>query len=323
MNYDEFKNELQEEIQSNFLQHIDFISDTVTKTNMTLDALTMRFEGQDIACTIYPEQMYDDYKNGVSISNIANGVSMSVSEHLDRRPEMPELTPENAKNSISFSLINIEKNKEMLKNCPYKELHDMAAVPRWHMSDASFLVNNSLIQQLRMTKEEILEIAQRNTESAEYSCTGMDDIMREIAAEQGISEEFLDELFPTPEPPFHLITNKNRYDGSCAMLSDSFMQRAAEQMGCDEIYLLPASRHEIITVNPDVVTDTTELKDLVMSVNGNSNLVRTEDFLSDSIYKYNAKSHSISVCDNNGLFHDKTVGKDTEKQSINKGRGRA
>lgn len=321
MNYEEFKSELQEEIQANFLQHIDFMSHVVNKTNETLDALTLRFEGQDIACTIYPEQMYKNYKNGVSVSDIADGVSVSITANI--YPEMPEITPGNAEKSISFSLVNMEKNKQMLQDCPYKEIHDMAAIPRWHVSEgASFLVNNNLMQLLRMTKEEILDIAQRNTESAEYSCKGMDDVMREIMAEEGISEEFLDDLFPTSEPPFYIITNQNRFDGSCAILSDNFMQRVAEQVGNDEIYLLPASRHEMIAVNPDVITDTSGLKDLVMSVNRNPDVLKAADFLSDSVYKYNANTHSISVCDSDGLFHDRSAAKDSVKHNINKGRSR-
>lgn len=323
MDYDEFKDALQEEIQANFLQHIDFMSHIVNKTNETLDALTLRFEGQDMACTIYPEHMYGDYKNGVPVSDIAGRVSASVSMHSASYPAMPELTAENAEKCISFSLVNIDKNKQMLKGCPYKEVHDMAAVPRWHISDgASFLVTDRVMQMLRMTKEEILGIAQKNTESAEYFCKGMDDVMREVMAGEGMDEELMAELFPMQEPPFYVITNQNGIDGSCAILSDSFMQQTAGRIGNDEIYLLPASRHEMIVVNPNVVTDTAALKDVVMSVNRNPEALRAEDYLSDSVYKYDAKAHSLSVCDSNGLFHDKAADKDTMKQAISKGRGR-
>lgn len=125
MNYEEFKNELQEEIQTNFLQHIDFMSHIVNKTNETLDALTMHFDGQDVACTIYPEGMYEEHKKGVPVWCIADNISESISANI--YPKMPEITTENAKKSISFSLVNIERNKAMLKDCPYKKIHDLAA----------------------------------------------------------------------------------------------------------------------------------------------------------------------------------------------------
>lgn len=321
MNYEEFKSELQEEIQANFLQHIDFMSHVVSKTNETLDALTMKFEGQDVACTIYPKQMYTDYKNGVSVSDIADGVSASIS--MNRYPEVPEITPENAEKCISFSLVSMEKNGQMLQDCPYKKVHDMAAIPRWHVSDnASFLVTNEIMQMLRMTKEEILDIARRNTESAEYTCKNMADVMREIMENEGMNAELMAEMFPMVKLPFYIVTNPKCTDGSCAILSDSFMQQTAEQIGNDEVYLLPASRHEMIAVNPNVITDTSELKDLVMSVNRNPDVLKAADFLSDSVYKYNANTHSISVCDSDGLFHDRSTAKNSVKQNINKGRSR-
>ena len=322
MNYEEFKSELQEEIQANFLQNIDFMSHVVNRTNETLDALTLRFEGQDVGCTIYPEQMYKDYQNGVSISQIADGVSASVSIHSAICPPMPEINQENAQKSISFSLVNIDKNKQMLQDCPYKVIHDMAAIPRWHVSeDASFLVTNNLMQHLKMTKEEVLEIAQRNTESAEYTCKDLNEVMREVMAEEGISQEFLDELLPTAEPLFYIVTNQNRMDGSCAILSDNFMQKTAEQIGNEELYLLPASRHEMLIVNPNIVTDTSELKNMVMSVNGNADVLKEQDYLSDSVYKYNANEHSISVCDSKGIFHDKPAPRKDSIKPPSRGRG--
>lgn len=321
MNYEEFKNELQSEIQSNFMQQIDFISHIVHKTNETLDALTLRLAGQDVSCTIYPEKMYADYKNGVSISDIADGVSAAVSKN--KYPDIPEITPENAEKCISFSLINAEKNKNLLQLCPYHRVHDMAAVPRWHISDQeSFLVTDRVMQMLRMTKEEVLDIAQKNTESAEYTCKGINEVMREIMKSNGMDDEFLDEMLPTQQIPFYIITNQSGADGSCAVLSDSFMQQVAGQIGSDEIYMLPSSRHEMIAVNPDGIADTSELKAMVMSVNGNPDIIKKEDFLSDSVYKYNVQTHSISVCDSNGLFHDRTAGMENIKPAISKGRSR-
>ena len=78
----------------------------------------------------------------------------------------------------------------------------------------------------------------------------------------------------------------------------------------------------MLAVNPNIVDDPAELKSMVMDVNNQSDVLREEDYLSDSVYKYNAKTHSLSMCDSNGLFHDKAIGQDTMKQNISKGRGR-
>lgn len=304
MNYEEFKEALQKEIQSKSLKHMEFTLQTVTKTNEILEGLAIRFDGQ-IAPTIYPQRLYETYKKGMPVSDIVDFISPTIFDTA-YYPPIPEFTLENAEKSISFSLINKDKNKELLKNCPYKEVHDMAAVPRWHVTDeASFIVNNNVMQKLRLTKEEIFNIAQRNTESANYVCKRLDDVVRDILLNDGIDTEDISAIIPMGKSPLHIITNPQKFDGSCAILSDTFMQQVAEQIKSDELYLLPSSRHEMLVIDTHAVTDSTYLKNMVMEVNTDPNVISNEDFLSNSIYKYSAKTHSLSVCDNKGLFHDK------------------
>ncbi len=318
MTYDDFKNCLTEEIQANCEKTIIFTNEIVTKANEVLEGITMRLEGEIIAPTIYPRKLYEDYQKGVPLSKIADAVSASL---LMGVPEIPKLTPENAEKSISFSLVNKEKNQHLLENCPYREVHDMVAIPRWHISeDASFIVKNNVMQKLRMTKEEVLDIAQRNTESGEYICKSMDELLKDMLVEDGMDEDLITGLFPPEIAPFYVLSNEKNLDGSCAVLSDSFMQRVAEKLGAEKLYLLPSSRHEMLAVNSNLVDNPAELKNMVMEVNSTPDVIRAEDFLSNSIYKYNANTHTLSVCDSKGLFHDKGIQKGDTKQSISRGR---
>lgn len=318
MTYEEFKTNLTEEIQANSEKAIIFTNELITKANEILEGLIMRLEGEMIAPTVYPQKLYEDYQQGVPLSKIADAVSATLQMET---PEIPALTPKNAEKSISFSLVNKEKNKHLLENCPYKEVHDLVAIPRWHISEeASFIVNNNLMTKMRMTKEEVLDIAQRNTEAGNYICKSMDQVMKEMMLMDGMPEELADEMFPTGQIPFYVISNEKKQDGSCAILSDSFMQKTAEKIGAEELYLLPSSRHEMLAVDSNLADDPVGLKLMVMAVNCDPNVIKAEDYLSDSIYKYNAKTHSLSVCDSKGLFHDKELSKDNIKQTFSRGR---
>lgn len=318
MNYDEFKTNLTEEIQANSEKAIIFTNEIITKANEVLEGLTMRLEGEMVAPTVYPRKLYEDYQKGVPLTQITDAVSASFQMAV---PEIPALTPKNAEKSISFSLVNKEKNKHLLENCPHKEVHDLAAIPRWHISEeASFIVNNNLMQKLRLTKEEVLDIAQRNTEAGTYICKGMNELMKEMMMMDGIDEELANEMFPPEKIPFYVISNEKKQDGSCAILSDTFMQKTAEKIGAEELYLLPSSRHEMLAVDTNLIDNSADLKSMVIEVNSDPNVIQTEDYLSDSIYKYNALTHSLSVCDSKGLFHDKELFKDAPKQAINRGR---
>ncbi len=317
MNYDEFKEALQAEIQSRSLRHIEFTTEMVTKLNERIEGLVLRFENQAISPTIYPQKMYESCQKGISVSDIVDFISPTIF-NASYFPPIPELTPENAEKSISFSLINKEKNKELLKQCPYKDVHDLAAVPRWNVSkEASFVVNNNVMQNLRMTKEEILDIAQKNTESTTFECKRLEELVKDILAEDGVDRQEMDEILPMKPSPLHIISNPQRLDGSCAILSDSFMQKVAEQIQSDKLYLLPSSRHEMLVVDAHGA-DSSFLKATVMEVNSDPTVIYEEDFLSNSIYKYNAATHSITMSDSKGLFHDKESIK-SDKPSINKG----
>ena len=72
MNYEEFKTELQEKIQEKFLQNIEFVSEMVSLTNETVEGMVLKFEGSEgIDISIYPEKLYEQYKDGITIPEMA------------------------------------------------------------------------------------------------------------------------------------------------------------------------------------------------------------------------------------------------------------
>lgn len=80
------------------------------------------------------------------------------------------------------------------------------------------------------------------------------------------------------------------------------MKKAANQIGTDELYILPSSRHEILALDSHEIPDPAGLKLIVMAVNREPDIVAKENFLSDSVYRYNAKTNTLSVWDNEGFF---------------------
>ena len=322
MNYAEFIGELQEQIQSKFLEHIEFVSKMVTLTNETVEGMVLQFEGTNgMDITIYPERLYEKYKDGISISEMADYFSKEISRALKNQPAMPEITVENAEKCISFSMVNKERNKGLLDKCPHMDVHDMTALIRWHISDKeSFLVDNSILQKLKMTREELLKIAKKNTENQKFICEEMTGLMRDSMLRSGIEKEVVDEVIPMAQTPFYIISNENYFEGSSVMLSNTFLQKVANKLRCDELFIIPSSRHEILVTNPDLPLDSQALKEIVQEVNSDSKVIKTEDFLSNSIYKYNVKNYTLSMCDNKGIFHDKGIKKDNEKKDSGRGR---
>lgn len=319
MNYEEFKVTLEEEIQANVAKTINFMETTSTKVNEILDGIALKLEGENVAPIIYPQKLYADYKAGVPVSTIANSIADMIS-NTSEYPQIPQITPENAEKYISFALVNKARNQELLAKCPHKDVLDMAAIPRWYTEKGSFLINHDIMQMLQMTKEEVLDIAQRNTESENYTCMDINSIIRDAMVADGMDAELLDDMFPTREPLLYVLSNKSNTDGSRAVLSDRFMQSVAEQLRTDEVYLLPSSRDEMLVANPAITGDVKQLKDIVMSVNHNSNAIKPEQILSDSVYSYNASTHTLSLCNSISISHTEPA--QSAKQTISRGRGR-
>ncbi len=290
---EEFVEELKEGLAEELSGHdLQFDQQQVHKANEDLEGLTVRLmdrnEGR-VAPTIYPEQLYEEYKDGRDIKDIVS----SYAEIIDRSsPEfdLNSLTAESAKDHISFSLVNSRENEEWLKGIPHEEIGDLSAIPRWHLDEmpdgkASFVVTDQIAQSLKMTKEEILSIARENTEKEHYTVQGMSETMAEIMRSQGMSDEYIDEMIGvmSAEEKMFVISNESKIDGSSAMLSDSAMQAAYERIG-EDFYILPSSRHEVLAVPESTISRPEDLKEMVESVNATE--VSRSDYLSDNVYRY-------------------------------------
>lgn len=293
MDYEAFKTALKKAIQDYVTRPINFLETESVGINETLEGLILKLDGENAAPIIYPEMLYDDYRAGIPLSMIAASIADTVRKTYEY-PKTPELTLENAQNCIRFALINRERNQKLLETCPYKEVLDLAAVPRWYTDRGSFLVDNDIMQILGLTKEDVLSIAERNTESEHYICKNIKSMIREAELAAGTDAELLDEMYLARKSPLHILTNQTGIDGSRAILSDQFLQEVAQRLGADELCLLPSSRDEMLAADIAVI-DIEWLRYAVMQVNRNPEAVQTRNVLSDSVYTYNARTHSLSV----------------------------
>lgn len=73
------------------------------------------------------------------------------------------LTAEMAKERVYLSVVNAEKNEELLNSVPYRKIEDLACIVKFRLdAEASVVVNETLCRQFRLTAEEVLAIGERN-----------------------------------------------------------------------------------------------------------------------------------------------------------------
>ena len=297
--YSNFKEMLKDAI-SDELRGAEIVESSVLKRNSQMvDTFTIN-DRKSICPVIYPESLFEKYQRGVSIESIASGVVESIQEN--RFEEFPDLTREEAEKHVSISLLNTELNQEMLETCPNRQLNgtDLSEVVRWHLNDeASFLVKNDMMTNLKMTKEELFTVAENNLNNESFSIESIQDTMKELFYGDSVPDDIAAEMMPDVGPDLLVVSRKSLVDGSAALVSDKVMQAVHDRLG-EDFYILPSSRHEVLCLGASAVDDPRELKRMVCEIN--ASCLKPDDYLSDSTFRYNGRAHLLTMCNPEGTF---------------------
>ncbi len=260
------------------------------KTNTKKIGITVKVSDGDkpiIAPTVYPDN-YADFNFDEKVDAMAR----AVNEGIKHRPELPELTAEEARRHITLTVMNAEKNVERLENTPHFTFADgeLAAVPRWRIDEsASFIVTDQLAAHMGLTSDEVLQIGQQNLDHQHFEAQSMRDVLMQMMGAD-IPPEILSEMMPpTDGPEMIVMTNEQRVQGAAVLLSHETLDEVHDRIG--DYVILPSSIHEIIAV--PITDDMTpeQLRAMVQEVNGTQ--VALEDQLSDQVLMYDGQKLTV------------------------------
>ncbi len=279
--------ELEEAVTRDYGLPVDAEPKTVLKNNgLEHKGITVHFAGSTVAPTIYIEDAYRDYQNGMTIKNLADKMSETVYQSYQQMPEIPDLSPEAAKQSVTLTLINAKQNEERLKNIPHFLLADeLAAIPRYYLNpEASFIVTNDICGMMELTPDEVLKIGQDNINAQHFEVKSM----REILAGY-MGEEMADMMQPSDMPDFLVLSSSDKLQGSKALLSKEALNEVHEKLG--DYVVIPSSIHEVLClpISDDMEPET--FRNMVREVNTAE--VSPEERLSNNIFMYNG--HKLSL----------------------------
>lgn len=272
----------------------------ITKVNLgKVDGITARFtDCGNTSPTIYPAVFYEEYKIGASIENLAAKAVKALKAGRDNMPEfdLASINAENAPAHLYMVLLNKEMNEDLTAKCPYIEMEDLIAVPRWRVSQsdgetASFLVTHDIqTQLLHMTDEEVCSVARAATIDEGFIVKGMTEVMMEMMG-QDVPEEFLAEML-SQEEQMYVVTNQSKMNGAVALLDKGTLEAVKEKIGEESFIVIPSSVHEVLVVPASKVTDPADFKEMCESVNATE--VPKQDKLGDNIYRYDGKK--LQIC---------------------------
>ena len=273
--------------------------DVMKNNGVTLSGISITGPGETVFPTIYLEALFDEYRKGkMNIKEIVNEIlRIYTKEKNVCGVNMSYLTDfDSVREKLIYRLINAEKNESLLKDIPHRRFLDLAVIYTVYIDDVfnsagNVTVRNDLMEKWGVDEEELYILATRNTPRIKKPVIKeLGEMLAELM-DTGECRDSAEDIFGEGMVKMFVLTNCDRYYGDSIILYPGLLKDLRDMMKTD-LYLLPSSVHEFIIVPASGGIGSSELSDLVKSVNESS--VVAEDFLSDNIYLY--KNDTLDIC---------------------------
>ncbi len=271
----------------------------VMKNNGAQPGLTFKRDNENLSPTVYIKNYFERYKSGEDINSIIRDITEAGYQGIKHTIDMPDITPEEARRCISLDLIGAYKNQEILKDIPHFIIGEgegaLAAYPRWKIdSNMSFKVDEKIAAQLQMTPSEVLTLAAENTNNMDYKIDYIESFLHNLLQDMGTVSTELDQMIlDDPPPQMIVLSTPDCVHGASAILSHNAMEQAREMLGCEKVYIIPSSIHEVIIVPDNGEIKPSVLVDIIKSINMTE--LDPQDVLSDYPLRYSDGKLSIAI----------------------------
>lgn len=264
---------------------------SVEKNNgVMLDGMMILVEGENIAPNIYMEQYYDMYRSGISINDIMNRL---VTEYENVRRKMfmthtDSFDIDAMQHKLYLVLVNYERNKDKLSNCPYIPFLDLAIMFRYVVSDEDDCISSGLVRNIEkemwgLSTEELYRRAAENTKNNfPRMLVKMTDKIKQLKPDCGF----------IPENNMHVLSNKIYSNGAVYMTDKECLDEFARSIDSN-FYIIPSSVHEVILLPEDEAIEREALNEIISDVNRYE--LSELDYLSDHVYYYDMVKKTVTM----------------------------
>lgn len=278
LSYEEFKKEVIEKLVGYLPPQFSgsvIRVEKVPKVNRVMEGFVLEppTQGQGIAMlpVLYFEPFYHLIQKGAELDRVLSFIAGTIAEYpapdiLTEMCESPQLRKEDA----ILQVINRRHNQEYLKGLPHRDFLDLAIIYRLMVQTEdhqlySTVIDHRIMEEMGLAEEELFEIARRQ-----------------------MKQRMPYHMFPVCVPLF-AYTNDDYYFGAASILEKSGIRRLARQLQ-DDLYILPASIHEIMLLPQKAVS-----YEMAQAMLLKANLEGTDpqEWLSDKVYLYRRAENQI------------------------------
>ena len=285
MSYERFKEYFLEQLKNTLGEGIELQKQNCLKNNdLQVEMLTCKEEGKNLTPRIRTREFYDLYclqgmKTAVEVATEILGDRRKVDIHKVIEPW------EVMKSGVNVEVINYEWNQERLKKekIIYEKILDLAIIFTVNLrenEDLKMTITSGLLEQWKITKDELISVAYENFAKADYAIISYEDVMEQLLGLRIESE-------------LCVLLNRSKLRGASGMLRIDLLQDLADKKESD-LLILPSSVNEVLLLaEEDNILDMDSVKKMVEDIN--RDYVDEEERLSDNIYTYKRKTGKISI----------------------------
>ncbi len=282
MDFENFVNEVADCIPEYLLQYdIDNIHiETISKNNgVSCTGMAICLKGESITPNVYLEYFYNLYKGGKNMEDVLCLIRDEFNQAYDnlKDKKYTDLSKENLRDCLFLKLVNYEKNKELLEDCPYVAFFDLAIVFRFLVRKdedgiASAMIKNKDMEAWNMTVEELYEMGKKNT---------LRLFKPSLNSLKSVLNKMFDGMVKNDSYSLQVLTNETGVNGAIYMTYEDLLRKYADEIQRD-LYILPSSIHEVLLMPYTDELSKEELSGMVRDIN--EYVVDDMDFLSDEVY---------------------------------------
>lgn len=304
----EFLNRIKNEIL-NYLpeQYQDaevFITQIRKNNDVMLDAMAIKNKEERVIPQIYLKEWYEMYQNGMEMEEILKEIAQGyLSRTLKEADSVSDLLMDyhKAKDFLGLKLVNKESNQKMLRGKIYRDMEntDLTALVclRYQMEKdfhASIHLPEDMLSKWGIDRDTLYQDALQNTiKKNPVVINNMLDII--LCSDKETIEAYKPDDFYMQPYEQYILTNKEKIDGATVLLYPNVLEQLAKNAN-SSFYILPSSIHEVILLLDNHDINAEELQNMVISVNREE--VAAEEVLSNEVYRYDKKEHTLSMATN-------------------------
>lgn len=220
------------------------------------------------------KELWDDAnRRGMSYEEMSREVMKRLDLTLKEVPEVVLDDLIDFKSRVILTLVNTEKNQNILSYVPHRKYYEFSIVYRIIVHEdeeatTSGIVTNEMLEKAGYTEEELYKFAYENTRK-----------------DVNISKMF----------GMYVLTTKRGMYGAASILFPEMIKEIADHYGCD-LYLIPSSTCEWMAVPVRTISGSggaAEVNEMIREAN--SVAVEEEEILGERCYYYDYKTGEIRL----------------------------